>query len=195
MNKDEILKFKEKRNLEKDRNDINKIKEYLLNCINVRKIKYKDIESVVDINIKDWQMAYKGIIEQSSLDNLNRNKKIGKWRKHYNIGNVIVAEKNEKILGFCRYSEKTETAECDCEIIALYVDYENHEHGVGRKLVEYAINDLKEKGKSNMIIWCLEKNVEARKFYEKMGGIQINRNNIFSIDYIEYIEVGYKYKL
>lgn len=189
-----ILKFKESRNLEKDKNDIKKIKEYLASNINVRKVKYEDIESVVDINIKDWKMAYKGIIDQLTLDNLDRNAKIEKWRKHYNIGNVIVAQKEEKILGFCRYSQETETAECDCEIIALYVDYENHEHGVGRKLMEYAMNDLREKGKRNMIIWCLEKNIEARKFYEKMGGIQIKENNIFSIDDREYVEVGYKYE-
>lgn len=163
--------------------------------ITIRKIKYEDIEAIVDINIKDWKMAYKGIIDQSTLDNLDRNIKIEKWRKHYNIGNVIVAEKENEILGFCRYSEKTETAECDCEIIALYVDYENHEHGVGRKLMEHAINDLKEKGKINMIIWCLEKNIEARKFYEKMGRMQIKETNIFSIDDREYVEVGYKYKL
>ena len=43
-------------------------------------------------------------------------------------------------------------------------------NGIGKKLVEYAINDLRNKSKTKMVIRCLEKNENARKFYEKIGG-------------------------
>ena len=33
----------------------------------------------------------------------------------------------------------------------------------------YVKADLKNKNKTKMVIWCLEKNQNARKFYEKMG--------------------------
>ena len=46
----------------------------------IRKVKYEDIEQIVDINIKDWKKVYKGIIDDEILDNLNREEKIKKLK-------------------------------------------------------------------------------------------------------------------
>ena len=51
-------------------------KENLNNKLVIRKVKYEDIEQIVDINIKDWKKVYKGIIDDEILDNLNREEKI-----------------------------------------------------------------------------------------------------------------------
>ncbi len=165
------------------------------NKILIRKVKYDDIEQIVDINIKDWKKVYKGIIDDEILDNLDRSKKIEKWKKHYNTGNVIVAEKNGSVLGYCRYDDNAyyENTDIDSEIIALYVDYDKLGNGVGRKLFEYVIIDLKNKQKNKMVIWCLEKNENARKFYEKMGGELVNKEKYFEKDGRIYKEVGYIY--
>lgn len=163
----------------------------------IRKVKYEDIEQIVDININDWKKVYKGIIDDTTLDNLNRNEKIYKWKQHYNIGNVIVAEENGKILGYCRYDDNAvyENSNIDSEIIAIYVDYDSLGKGVGRKLVEYVMNDLKNKNKNKMIIWCLEKNENGRKFYEKIGGKLITDEKYFEKDGKRYKEVGYIYNI
>ena len=163
----------------------------------IRKVKYEDIEQIVDININDWKRAYKGIIDDITLDNLNRNEKIEKWRQQYNIGNVIVAEENGTVLGYCRYDDNAvyENSDIDSEIIAIYVDYDNLGKGIGRKLVEYVMNDLKNKNKTKMVIWCLEKNMNGRKFYEKMGGKLIDNEKSFEKDGKEYKEVGYIYNI
>ena len=174
-----------------------KINDDLRDKIIIRKVKYDDIESIVDINIKDWRKVYKGIIDDDILDNLNREEKIKKWQKHYNIGNVIVAEKNGVVLGYCRYDDNSayKNTNIDSEIIALYVDCDNLCNGVGRKLVEYVMNDLKSKKKNKMMIWCLEKNQNARKFYEKMGGKLMQDERYFEIEEKRYKEVGYVYNL
>ena len=98
----------------------------------IRKVKYEDIEQIVDINIKDWKREYKGIINDNILNNLDRNKKIEKWKQHYNIGNVIVAEENGKVLGYCRYDDNVDykNTEIDSEIIAIYVDCDNLGKGI-----------------------------------------------------------------
>lgn len=107
----------------------------------IRKVKYADIEKIVDINIKDWKKIYKGIIDDEILNNIDRDKKIERWKKRYNIGNVIVAEKEGIVLGYCRYDDNVtyKDTDIDSEIIALYVDYEKLGNGIGKKLVEYAI--------------------------------------------------------
>lgn len=175
----------------------NKRREILKDKILIRKVKYDDIEKIVDINIKDWKRGYKGIIDDAILDNLNRNEKIEKWRKHYNIGNVVVAEKNGEILGYCRYEDNSvyENTDIDSEIIAIYVDYDNICKGVGKALLEYVINDLRDKNKIKMIIWCLEENRNGRKFYERMGGKLIQEEKYFEKDGKKYKEVGYIYDI
>ena len=182
---------REMRILENARKDI--LKDKIL----IRNVKYEDIEQIVDINIKDWKKVYKGIISDEILYNLDRNKKIEKWKKHYNMGNVIVAEQNGKLLGYCRYDDNSiyENIDIDSEIIAIYVDCDNLGNGVGRKLLEYVMRDLKNKNKTKMIIWCLEKNENARKFYEKVGGKLVNDEKYFEIEGQKYKEVGYIYDI
>lgn len=163
------------------------------NKLLIRTIKYEDIGQIVDINIKDWKKEYKGIIDDEILNNLNKQEKIKKWRKNYNKGNVIVAEKNGTILGYCRYDDSAvyENTDIDSEIIALYVDCDKLGNGIGRKLVEYVKDDLKNKNKTKMVIWCLEKNLNARKFYEKVGGNLISDQKYFEKEGKKYKEVGY----
>ena len=167
------------------------------NKVIIRKVKYGDIEQIVDINIKDWKKVYKGIIDDEILDNLNREEKIKKWREHYNIGNVIVAEENGTILGYCRYDDNAiyENTDIDSEIIAIYVDCDKLGNGIGRALIEYVKKDLKNKNKTKMVIWCLEKNQNARKFYEKMGGNLLSDEKYFEKEGRKYKEVGYVYDI
>lgn len=103
----------------------------------IRKIKFEDIEQIVDININDWRKQYKGIIDDKILDNLNRNEEINRWKKHYNIKNVIVAEKDGVVLGFCRYDDNAsyENSDIDSEIIAIYVIYDKIGNGIGKKTI------------------------------------------------------------
>ena len=54
--------------------------------ISIRKVKYEDIEQIVDINIKDWKKVYRGIIDVDILDNLNGDKKIKSGK------NIIILE-------------------------------------------------------------------------------------------------------
>ena len=147
--------------------------------------------------MKDWKKEYRGIIDDEILDNLNRNEKIKKWREHYTVGNVIVAEENGVVLGYCKYDDNvvSKNTDIDSEIIAIYVDCDKLGRGVGRKLVEYVMNDLRNKNKSKMIIWCLEKNENARKFYEKMGGKLITDEKYFKKNGKRYKEVGYIYNI
>lgn len=163
----------------------------------IRKIRYEDIEKIVDINIKDWKKVYKGIIDDNTLNNLNKNEKIEKWRKIYDKDNVIVAEEEGIVLGYCRYSSnvKYENTSIDSEILAIYVDYDSIGQGTGRKLMEYVISDLKEKGKKKMILWCLEENKIGRGFYEKMGGKLITPDKYFEKEGKKYKEVGYLYDI
>ena len=166
--------------------------------IKIRDIKKEDIPQVVDIQINGWREAYKGIIVDEYLENMNREEKIKMRQNDYMENRFIVAELNNEVVGFCRYtdnlSKTPETPEADCELISLYVKPELKHNGIGRKMFEYAINEFKNLGKSKMIIGCLKDNKLSRKFYEKMGG-KIIKERLIHIGDRDFEEVIFEYNV
>ena len=149
----------------------------------IRNATIDDAEKIADIKIKGWQTAYRGIVEDDYLDNMDREKEIEKRRNNIDKGvNIIVAESNNEIVGFClfrnfnNYPEKYPNA--DCEISSLYVTSRLKRNGIGKKLMQYVIELLKKEGKTTMILGCLKENYPSRAFYEKMGGKAINYDEI-----------------
>ena len=69
----------------------------------IRKVKRENIEDVVDIQVTGWQTAYRGIIDDEYLDKLSREEKIKKRKKDFDSNGFIVAEYENKVIGFCRY--------------------------------------------------------------------------------------------
>lgn len=166
--------------------------------IKIRNIKKEDIPEVVNIQIDGWRATYKGMIDDEYLENMNVEKKIKMREKDYKETGFIVAEHDNKVVGFCRYTdniEKTpETPKADCELRALYVKPEVKHNGIGKKMFQYAVNEFKNIGKTKMVLWCLKDNVLARKFYEKMGG-KIIKERLIHIGNRDYKEVAFEYDI
>lgn len=164
----------------------------------IRNIEEKDIPSIIDIQINGWKTAYKGIIDDSFLNSMNKEKKIKQRRKDYKKDGYIIAEIDKEIVGFCRYIDNNtytpNMSEIDCEIVALYVKPNFKYNGIGTKLFEFVIDEFKRKNKTKMIIWCLKYNEPSIKFYKKMGGI-ITKEKIVEIADKKYVELGFEYNI
>ena len=164
----------------------------------IRKVKVEDLRNVAEIVVNGWQTAYKGIVEDDYLENLSIDEKYQKMLKNYKEDGFIVAEQNNKIVGFCRYCEENkyikEYPEVDCELCALYVKNEEKRKGIGSKLVKYVMNEFKNKNLKKMIIWCFKDNYKARNFYEKMDGSYCGESSWVRGNK-EYKKVGYVYNL
>ena len=133
----------------------------------VRNAKKEDVRQISEILVEDWKTAYRGIIDSDFLDSMSVDKRYEIEIKRYQ--EYIVAADGHEILGYAwLQAEDGETA--DCEVIALYVRYSKRNHGIGKLLLQYAIRHFRETGRKRMIIWCLKKNYESRRFYEKAGG-------------------------
>ena len=145
-----------------------------INKIIVRKVKYEDLRAVADITIGGWQTAYRGIVDDDYLDSLSVEENYQKRVKDYKENSFIVAERDNEIVGFCRYrignQYKDEYPEVDCELCALYVKPEEKRNGIGKALVKYVKNEFRKNNLSKMIIWCFKENYPSRAFYEKTGG-------------------------
>ena len=163
----------------------------------IRNVKKEDISKVVDIQINGWKTAYKGIIEDKYLDTMSKEEKIKKREKDYDKTGFIVAELNNEIVGFCRYtfnSNTPEIQEADCELLALYVKPDLKHQGIGTKLFQHVQNEFLKEDKSKMILWCLKDNEPSKGFYKKMGGTIISERPI-KIGEKDYQEVCFKYNI
>ena len=166
--------------------------------LNIRKARKEDLRAIVEISINSWQTAYRGIIDNEFLDNLNAEEIYQKRLKNYTKDRIVIAELNNEILGYCTYRMgnhyENKFSDVDCEICALYVDQKYKRKGIGKKIVDYVINEFKENGCNQMIIWCLKDNYPSRAFFEKIGGIYCGEKAT-EIGNKEYEEAGYKYNL
>ncbi len=57
------------------------------------------------------------------------------------------------------------------EIYALYVDPGRYEAGVGRTLMDHARRRMKGQGFEAAVLWVLQGNERAAKFYEREGWV------------------------
>lgn len=166
--------------------------------IKIRKIKREDIEQVVNIQIEGWRTSYKGIINDEYLNNMNKEKKIKQRENDYTKGGFIIAEIDNKVVGFCRYLDNNKYSsnyeEIDCELVALYVDSNLKQKGIGKELFKYVKKEFRAMGKKKMILWCLKENYTARAFYEKMRG-NLYKTKKLLIGNEEYDEISYIYDI
>ena len=164
----------------------------------IRDAREEDLPDVVDIKIKGWQSAYKGIVDDTYLNNLSNeyDMRIEKMKNNYMEDGFIVAESDGKIVGFCRYvfdnNLSPEVEDADCEICAIYVKPDLKYSGIGTKMFKYVADEFKNKNKSKMILWCLKDNEASKKFYTKMGG-KIIKDKWVTLGEKKYQECCFEY--
>lgn len=152
-----------------------------LNNIKIRIACPNDIESIAEIKVSGWQSAYKGIIDDVYLVSMSVDEQI-KVINNYSLDTIFVAEKDNEILGFCRFYDYDkpvyEDKEIDCEIREIYVKLDIKRQGIGSKLFAHTVNYFRQRGKKKLYLGVFKDNHNARKFYEKMGGNPKGENDM-----------------
>ena len=154
----------------------------------------EDIEQIAKLIDEDWKIAYRGIIDDEYLDNLNYKDREERIKNKYEREKSIVYVEDGSVKGFCRFGENRDEEKELAEIYALYVKNDNRRTGIGRILINKAMEILKQRGYKEVILWCLKENRNGRNFYEKVGG-KLYKERKFEIGDKYYDEVSYKYNL
>lgn len=118
------------------------------------------------------QKIYRGHIPDAVLDTLSVQKREQKWQDLLdNNIKVLVIEHDNNIIGFaslCPSHDKDTDPKIYGEISAIYLHPDVWYQGLGKKLCTIAISELEKMGFSEVIVWILKENDQARKFYEAM---------------------------
>ena len=143
---------------------------------------------------QSWKSAYKGIIPQSYLDSIPA----GRWATgiRQRERNCLVLIENGTIIGTSRISKSRWEAYSDYgEIISIYLLPEYVGKGYGRALMDQAVEELKQAGCRHLLLWVLEENHRARRFYETYGFTLSEEKLTQNIGGKELSEVMYVYQL
>lgn len=132
-----------------------------------------DANAIATIHVASWQKAYRGLIDDSVLDTLSIEKREQQWRDLINEGlKILLIEKDHQIVGFASIcsSRDADTDPQKCgEISSIYMHPNFWHQALGKQLCSTALKELKKMGFSEAILWVLEENTQAHKFYETMG--------------------------
>jgi ribosomal protein S18 acetylase RimI-like enzyme len=133
-----------------------------------------DADPLAAVHIRTWQVAYRGLIPDETLDSLDVEDRAGRWRAYLaeDHTDTFVALHDGSIIGFCSIEPSRDEAEARSgvgELTSLYVDPDHWRVGAGRALCDAAIAQAQDRQFQTLILWVLEANRGARNFYESMG--------------------------
>ncbi len=124
-----------------------------------------EIKGKAFVHWKCWQETYPGLVSQEYLDKFTLEKSEERaflWRD-----NILVAKEGDRVIGFVGYGGHGPEEPDMGEVFALYVLPEYHGTGVGRQLMDAALEKLAAYPK--ICLWAVKGNGRAVRFYEKCG--------------------------
>lgn len=141
----------------------------------VREARVEDAEAVAGVHVRSWQVAYRGLIEQSVLDGMSIAERAEGWRRIVadplptGLG-ILVAVRDERIIGWTSFgSGRDPDGLADGEVYGIYADPSAWSTGAGHALLVAAEQMIAEAGHDRAYLWVLDGNDRADAFYARHG--------------------------
>jgi GNAT superfamily N-acetyltransferase len=130
--------------------------------VEVRRASVADAADIAGVHVRTWQAAYDHVFGAERLAELDVSRRVAGWTRVLNEGEpVFVADDDGRVVGFVSVGE--------CELYAIYALPEAWGSGAGPGLMRAALEQLRGDGCGDAILWVLEDNPRARRFYEREG--------------------------
>ncbi len=138
----------------------------------------EEIRGKAYVHWKSWQDAYTGLIDADYLANFTLEKAertAFRWRE-----NLLVALDGGQVVGFTGYGAyQDDTLPDTGEVYALYILREYYGTGLGRRLMDAALTQLKVYPR--VALWVLKDNARAIRFYQKCGFVPDGAEEILNL--------------
>jgi len=144
----------------------------------IRKAELDDINTIGFLAYQIWPVTYKDILNLDQLQYmLNLIYSPASLRKQMTVSQhqFLLAELDEEPVGFASYSRIDEPS--TYKLQKLYVRTDIQGKGLGKALLEYVEETVKEAGGKKMHLNVNRFN-KARSFYEKMGYMVIKEEDV-----------------
>jgi GNAT superfamily N-acetyltransferase len=159
----------------------------------------QDALAVARVHVRSWQVAYRTLLPSAYLDQLRPEDRASK----YDFANsdpskpyTIVAAKDESILGFATTMQLHDPElGSHGELLALYVDPDLWNRGIGVALIAAARARLLNLGLRHASLWLLRGNARADRFYRADGWTPDGTSRTETVWDIRVDEIHYRREL
>ncbi|MGE5227756.1 MAG: N-acetyltransferase family protein [Planctomycetaceae bacterium] len=141
----------------------------------IRAARPEDAHAIAEVHVEGWRWAYRGLVPDTYLDGLDVDARERMWAESLahpgDAWGCFVADEGGRVVGFvgCGPPDDAEAPTGAGEVYAIYVSQEVQGTGVGRALFVRAEAALAEHRFRTGVLWVLEANHLARRFYERAG--------------------------
>lgn len=139
--------------------------------IDIRPAALPDVEGMSVVLDKAWRENYKDIFSPEQIAEYTGDYRRESFTRLVNDGkDVFVLLADGEVIAVCAAQTCAEKPfEGYAEIMLLYVLPEWQRKGMGKKLLSHTLRKMRGKGYKSAVLDTAEKNLGARKFYEKFG--------------------------
>ena len=143
--------------------------------IRVREADVSDAAAMAEVNAAGWRAGFRGLVPPDYLERLP----VAQWRREMSEGLrnprgdsfTRIAELDGSFAGYCFVVApgREQPDSNRAELVALYVEPERWGRGVGRALLEAALEETAARGYETVELWTFEANERALRLYDRAG--------------------------
>lgn len=139
----------------------------------VRAATAADADAIGRIQVETWRAAYADLLPRHAIDGFDVAARQALWREGLSRtpqpgSATFVALVDDEIVGFATVGD-SHSEDGPGELYAIYVDPSHWGHGAGRALIQRAEGSLRDSGFASALLWVLEGNEQAERFYRAAG--------------------------
>jgi ribosomal protein S18 acetylase RimI-like enzyme len=136
-----------------------------------------DAPAIAAVHVRSWQVAYAPFLDEGFLRSIEVQQRSTSWRRAIQSGasRVLVARDGQHVVGFvsCGRCRDAGAGEAVGEIWALYALDTVWGQGVGRALLDAALQSLRRAGFTQCSLRVLTANARGRRFYRSAGFAEV----------------------
>ena len=138
----------------------------------IRRARREDAAAIAAVHETSWLQAYSGILPHRALASMVARRDVRWWNRAIRQSTrVLTLEVGGAVAGYATIGpNRVKSLSEGGEVYELYLAPEFQGLGFGRKLFLAARQDLRAGGKRGCLVWVLEDNAPAIRFYENAGG-------------------------
>jgi len=146
--------------------------------IDVRPARTGDARGISKVHDEAWETAYRGVIPAVTLGKMLARRGPAYWHRLASRGGAgtMVLLFDGEIAGYATLgANRVKRLPYAGEIYELYLRPTHQGIGLGRRVFREARKVLHANALSGLVVWALEENAQANRFYVALGGIEVTR--------------------
>jgi ribosomal protein S18 acetylase RimI-like enzyme len=133
----------------------------------------EDAQAVAELHYRSWVGTYGPLLAPGEAERLGLAERVEHWEwllgERPSRRGALVAERERRVVGLVEWEIGPEGDGTVGEVHAIHVAVEERGRGVGTVLLAAAVEAMRSLGVRRAVLWVLDSNWAARRFYERHG--------------------------